>query len=99
MSGQISSDDGRQVYPLQVFPECSADLKRRCSSSGSLSSPTCGSQRTSATSQLRLRLNSRQQQITDVAGRLVEVVAHLVAALALGDDVEVEAVQNVSCCP
>lgn len=45
------------------------------------------------------RLDGRHEEVAHITGRLVEVVAHLVAALALGDDVEVEAVQSVSYCP
>ena len=37
------------------------------------------------------RLQRGHQHVAHVVGSLVEVVAHLVAAQALGDDVEVEA--------
>jgi hypothetical protein len=37
------------------------------------------------------RLERVHQHVADIVGRLVEVVAHLVAAQTLGNDVEVEA--------
>jgi hypothetical protein len=48
-----------------------------------------------ASLELSLRsLERRQHQLADIASGLVQIVAHLVAAETLGDDVEVDAVQS-----